>query len=75
MRLFPELAFYVTMISETISDIKNFLVMFLMCIGMFANAAYTLNLIIPDAEAIDYQSLEPLWSETFGVPFIDSFFN
>ena len=49
--------------------------MFLMCIGMFANAAYTLNLIIPDQEAINYQGLEPLWTETFGVPFIDSFFN
>jgi hypothetical protein len=45
MRLFPGLAFYVTMISETIADIKNFLIMFLMCIGMFANAAYTLSLI------------------------------
>lgn len=43
MRLFPELAFYVTMITETLKDIVHFFCMFLMCIAMFANAAYALN--------------------------------
>ena len=43
LRLFPELAFYVTMIIETISDIANFFLMFVMCVAMFANAVYVLN--------------------------------
>lgn len=47
LRLFPELAFYVTMIFETISDISNFFVMFVMCVAMFANAIYVLNKMDP----------------------------
>jgi hypothetical protein len=43
LRLFPELAFYVTMITETIGDISNFFLMFVMCVAMFANAVYVLN--------------------------------
>lgn len=48
MRLFPKLAFYVTMISETLKDIAHFFLMFLMCIAMFANAAYALNFMQPE---------------------------
>lgn len=55
MRLFPELAFYVTMISETLKDITHFFLMFLMCIGMFANAAYALNFLQPADDDVNDQ--------------------
>ena len=44
MRLFDHMAFYVMMIRETLSDIAYFLLMFLMCICMFANAIYILDI-------------------------------
>lgn len=43
LRLFPELAFYVEMIAETVKDIRHFLVIFVLCIVVFANAFYALN--------------------------------
>lgn len=49
LRLFPMLAFYVTMISETLKDISNFFIMFCMCVCMFANASYVLQAIKFDA--------------------------
>lgn len=45
MRLYPELAFYVTMVSETLIDIKDFFIIFMMCVAMFGNAVYILNLM------------------------------
>lgn len=73
LRLFPELAFYVTMISETLVDISNFFLMFLMCVAMFANAVYVLNKMEP-ADQSDALN-EPIYAEAFKEPFIDSFFN
>jgi len=49
MRLFPSLAFYMTMIKQTCIDIGWFMVMFIMCIGVFANASYALNQIKPES--------------------------
>jgi hypothetical protein len=49
LRLFPELAFYVEMIAETLKDIRHFLVIFVMCIAVFANAFFTLNGIVIDS--------------------------
>jgi hypothetical protein len=46
LRLEPELAFYVEMIAETLKDIRYFLVIFVMCIAVFANAFYALNGVI-----------------------------
>jgi hypothetical protein len=43
LRLENELAFYVEMIAETLKDIRYFLVIFVMCIAVFANAFYALN--------------------------------
>lgn len=45
LRLFAGLAFYVTMIVETLKDISNFMVMFVIAIIMFSNAVYALNQI------------------------------
>ena len=50
--------------------------MFVMCIAMFSNAAYVLNLIQPEPDADgNITPFAPLWNDAFGVPFIDSFFN
>lgn len=43
MRLSKRLSFYVTMIGRTVSDLMLFLIMFIVCIMMFANAIYILN--------------------------------
>lgn len=43
MRLIPSLAFYVTMIYETVKDITYFMMMLALCIAVFANAHYVLN--------------------------------
>jgi hypothetical protein len=45
MRLFEGLAAYVNLIRETMKDITNFIILFLMCICMFANAIYCLDVI------------------------------
>ena len=47
LRLFPQLAFYVTMIYETIKDIGWFMITFLLCIAVFANAYIVLNMTQP----------------------------
>lgn len=67
MRLFPELAFYVTMISETLLDIKYFLVIFLMCLGMFGNALYILNKTMPPLpeDGEEAEPYETLWEDSF----------
>jgi len=75
MRLFPELAFYVTMIVETLKDISTFFIMFIMCIAMFANAFFALSGMQVEDSADIIEDAEPLWSEAFKRPFIDSFFN
>ena len=43
LRLFPKMAYFVTMLGETVKDCANFFVMFLICIFMFGNANYILN--------------------------------
>ena len=78
MRLYPELAFYVTMISETLKDIKDFFVIFMMCIAMFGNAVYILNLMVPVTAGEDGEipeENEPLFNESFKEPFVDSVFD
>ncbi len=72
LRLFPELVFYVTIISETLVDISHFFLMFLMCVAMFVNAVYVLNKMEP-ANKVDAPN-EPIYFEAFNEPFIDSFF-
>lgn len=59
MRLFPQLAFYVTMITETVKDIGWFMIMLLLCIAVFANASFVLNEI---KAAPGEDELEPLWN-------------
>ena len=54
MRLFPALAFYVTMIRETIKDIAHFFLIFLMCVVMFANACYALDGMKNNINDADY---------------------
>lgn len=43
VRVFPELAFYVKMITETMVDIFYFMIMLILVIMMFANGMYVLN--------------------------------
>ena len=43
IRLFEGLSFYVILIIETIKDIAYFVIMFLICIAMFASAMMILN--------------------------------
>lgn len=45
MRLLPQLAFYVSLIAETLKDIAWFMLVFVLCIFVFANAMYVLNQI------------------------------
>ena len=43
LRLFESLAFYVRMVAETIYDILNFIILFLLCVATFAHAVYVLS--------------------------------
>lgn len=43
LRLFEGMSFYVKLIVETVADLTNFMVMFIMLNLMFANAVYALN--------------------------------
>lgn len=43
MRLFESLAYYVRMVTETISDISFFIILFLLCVLTFAHAVFVLN--------------------------------
>jgi hypothetical protein len=73
LRLFPNLAFYVTMITETLADISTFLIMFIAVIIMFANSIYTLNqieVIINGDE--DNPQTDSTYQLSVDVPFIDS---
>lgn len=71
LRLFPQLAFYVTMIYETLVDISWFMISFLMCVAAFTNATYVLNLMKTDSG----EDSDLLWNTAFGVDFFDSFLN
>lgn len=76
MRLFPTLAFYVNLISETIKDIGYFMIMFIMCITMFANTQFALNGIKSQDETAGSMADFPnLWPPAFGPSFFDSMFN
>lgn len=44
MRLHPGLAFFVTFLTEVVKDIGPFMLMFAICILMFGNAIFVLNL-------------------------------
>ena len=74
LRLFPNLAFYVTMITETLADISYFLIMFFMCVVTFSNAIYTLNQIeiVIDGDE-DNPQTDSTYLEAINEPFIDSF--
>lgn len=43
MRLFPELSYYTRLISETIWDIRYFMILLIMVITTFSNILYILN--------------------------------
>ena len=45
MRLFDSVGLYVTLIVETVYDLRYFMIMFSMIIMTFGNAVYTLNQI------------------------------
>jgi hypothetical protein len=73
VRVFPELAFYVKMITETMVDIFYFMIMLILVIMMFANGMYVLN----RASITNYaeiQSFEenPLFPPSFNVDFFDA---
>lgn len=48
LRLFGGLGFYVRMVSETIYDIGDFIILFFMCVFTFAHAIFVLNRNSPD---------------------------
>jgi hypothetical protein len=66
MRLFPDLAFYITMVIETMKDISYFVIIFMTSIMLFANAYFALRGIPMPEES------EGLWMKTFGSNFGDS---
>lgn len=43
MRLIPSMAFYVKMIMETVSDLRSFIIFYLLCISTFAMAMFILD--------------------------------
>ena len=71
VRLFPELAFYVTMVFETIKDCAYFIMILLAAIVMFGNAFYTLQGI--DSGIIDGKEGQ-IWQDFFGHKFGDAAF-
>lgn len=70
----PELAFFVTMVSETISDIGMFMIMLILCIIMFANGIYVLNRGTKHIYDQDMLStdINPLFSPAFNNEFLDA---
>lgn len=73
LRLFPELAYFVSMINETVKDCANFFIMFLICVFMFGNANYILNWSVVgqpyNREALSEASMYPIVT---GVSVIDA---
>lgn len=61
------------MITETINDISNFMVMMIMCIITFSNAIYTLNQIeiFKDGD-LDNPNTDSTYLVAIEVPFVDS---
>ena len=43
MRLFDATAFYSRLLTQTLSDIVNFLLLFLLVLGLFSNVLYIFN--------------------------------
>jgi hypothetical protein len=82
MRLFESTAFYVLMISETMWDIRHFLIMFALCVAMFANALLILDLSqltasenaepVEGGEPEEYERIIP---ESLDNNVVDSFIN
>lgn len=62
------------MITETLSDISYFLIMFFMCVITFSNAIYTLNQIeiVIDGDE-DNPQTDSTYLKAINEPFIDSF--
>lgn len=73
LRLFQGLAFYVKLVVETIVDLQNFMIIFLMLIVTFGNALYTLNQIPVyfDGDE-DNPQYDLTWYPAFNIPFLDS---
>ena len=71
VRLFPELAFYVNMIFETIKDCAYFILILMGAILMFGNAFYTLQ----GVPSVDSEGeAGQIWDDYFGNKFIDATF-
>ena len=71
VRLWPELAFYVNMVFETVKDCAYFILVIMVVILMFGNAFYTL-------QGIDSVSstgeVGQIWQDYFGHKFLDATF-
>ena len=73
MRLFKSLAFYVTMILETFSDIFYFLLIYMLALTMFGNALYCVNQIVVIKNSNEDRPLTDLtYMKAFEIPFLDS---
>lgn len=73
LRLFEGMSFYVKLIVETVSDLSNFMIMFVMLNLMFANAVYALNQI-PRYHGLgtDDPYVNTTWKPALKNAFIDS---
>lgn len=76
LRLFPSLAYFITMIHETVNDCAHFFVMFVICVTMFGNANYILNWTAVgapyDIPTSEENLTVPIYSTNFGNGYIDS---
>ena len=72
VRLFPELAFYVNMIFETVKDCAYFILILLAAVLMFGHAFYTLQ-GIPSVNGDGEEG--QIWPRAFGNKFVDAAFS
>ena len=73
-RIVPELAFFVTMVQQTIQDIAMFMIMLILCIMMFANGIYVLNRgtkHVFDQDMLQ-SDINPLFSPAFNNEYLDA---
>jgi hypothetical protein len=73
-RIVPELAFFVTMVQQTIQDIAMFMIMLILCIMMFANGIYVLNRgtnKFYDKDMLQ-SDINPLFSSAFNNEYLDA---
>lgn len=72
MRLFPDTAHYVTLITSTVSDVKIFFIMIMIILAAFANFFYIINFNSSANSSNDFESDFTYVPSNLGMPIFDA---